>query len=196
MICGVSCATLKCVTNDLSEQRLAALMKAALEGDRTAYAELLTEMVPIVRRIARGRVAGAEDLDDVVQDVLLSVHQVRHTYDPARPFMPWLNAIARNRLVDAQRRMYRRTRNEVAVDFLPETFSGEPTKGTEDVLSDRNEVHDALVKLPIGQRRAVELLKLQELSLQEASKVSGLSVGSLKVSLHRAMISLRKMFDK
>jgi len=196
LICGASCATLKCVTNDLSELRLAALMKAALEGDRAAYAELLTEMVPIVRGIARGRVAGAEDLDDVVQDVLLSVHQVRHTYDPARPFMPWLNAIARNRLVDAQRRMYRRARSEVAVDILPETFSGEPTKGAESVLSDRDELRDALIRLPVGQRRAVELLKLQELSLQEASKVTGLSAGSLKVSLHRAMVSLRKMFDQ
>lgn len=171
-------------------------MKAALEGDRAAYAELLSEMVPIVRRIARGRVAGAEDLDDVVQDVLLSIHQVRHTYDPARPFTPWFNAIARNRLVDAQRRMYRRTRNEVAVDILPETFSGEPTKGTESVLSDRDELRDALIKLPVGQRRAVELLKLQELSVQEASKVTGLSAGSLKVSLHRAMISLRKMIAR
>jgi len=184
------------VTKEITEQRLSALMRAAQGGERAAYAELLSEIVPIVRRIARGRVTGAEDLDDVVQDVLLSLHQVRHTYDPSRPFTPWLTAIARNRLIDAQRRMYRRIKNEVTVDILPETFSGEPTKGAESTLSDRDEVRNALVKLPAGQRRAVELLKLQELSLEEAAKATGLSVGSLKVSVHRAMISLRKLLEK
>lgn len=184
------------MTEDTIEFRLAGLMRAAQSGDQAAYSELLCGLVPILRRMTRGRIAGSEDVDDVVQDVLLSVHQVRHTYDPGRPFLPWLAAIARNRLTDAQRRMYRRSRGEVAVEFLPETFSDDATNERDDALSAAGSLRKALDDLPPGQRRAVELLKLKEMSLREASLASGMSVGSLKVSMHRAMKKLRELLAK
>lgn len=171
-------------------------MRDAQEGDSAAYGRLLRFVTPIVRRMAARRWTGSDDPEDVVQDVLLSLHQVRHTYDPHRPFMPWLMAIARNRLADVQRRQMRRSRGEVAVEVLPETISGEATKDTVDRMADSETLGNALAQLPAGQRQAIELLRIKELSLKETSRVSGMSVGALKVSMHRAMKTLRALLAR
>jgi RNA polymerase sigma-70 factor (ECF subfamily) len=55
-------------------------------------------------------------------------------------------------------------------------------------------MHDAIRALPAGQRQALELLKLGELSLKDAAAQTGLSVAALKVATHRAMASLRRAF--
>jgi RNA polymerase sigma factor (sigma-70 family) len=180
----------------VNETDLAALMRAAQEGDGAAYARLLTAVTPLVRRLAASRWTGSDDPEDVVQDVLLSLHQVRQTYDPQRPFLPWLMAIARNRLADVQRRQVRRSRGEVAVENLPETFSNDETKELVDQMADAEALAQALAQLPPGQRRAVELLRINEMSLKEASAASGMSVVALKVSMHRAMTSLRTILTR
>ena len=180
----------------MDEAEMAAWMRAAQEGDTAAYARLLTAITPIIRRMAAGRWTGSEEAGDVVQDVLLSLHQVRHTYDPARPFMPWLMAIARNRLADVQRRQVRRARGEVAVEVLPETFSGGETKEPLDRMADAEALGRAMAALPPRQREAVEMLRLKELSLKEASAASGMSISALKVSMHRAMKALRIVLTK
>lgn len=180
----------------VTEAALAVLMRAAQEGDSAAYGQLLRAVTPLVRRLAARRWTGSDDAEDVVQDVLLSLHQVRHTYDPGRPFLPWLMAIARNRLVDIQRRQVRRARGEVAVEVLPETFSGEETKELVDRMADTEALTQALAQLPAGQRKAVELLRIKEMSLKEASDVSGMSVAALKVSMHRAMKTLRSVLAR
>jgi len=86
---------------DTTDRRVAGLMQAAQAGSAEAYVQLLHEITPRIRRIVRrrhGRGSGTEDVEDLVQDILLSVHAVRATYDPQRPFMPWLIAITRNRV--------------------------------------------------------------------------------------------------
>ncbi|MBN9086721.1 MAG: sigma-70 family RNA polymerase sigma factor [Reyranella sp.] len=180
----------------VNEAELAALMRAAQEGDSAAYGQLLRAVTPLVRRVVARRWTGSDDAEDVVQDVLLSLHQVRHTYDPLRPFLPWLMAITRNRLADVQRRQVRRARGEVAVEVLPETFSGEETKELVDRMADAEALTEALARLPAGQRKAVELLRIKEMSLKEASDVSGMSVAALKVSMHRAMRTLRAVLTR
>lgn len=174
---------------------LAELMAAAQAGDRRAYRQLLDTIVPIVRR-AVGRqpmLGAAADREDVVQDILMAVHAARASYNPARPFLPWLFAIAHNRIVDHQRRQYRRGRREVPAEDHPETFL---VSGANSDMPSRHEDDPALEAavraLPAGQRTAVQLLKLKELSLKEASALSGLSIPSLKIAVHRAMKSLRK----
>jgi RNA polymerase sigma-70 factor (ECF subfamily) len=164
-------------------------MRAAQAGDASAYARLLAELTPTIRGFVRGRWTGSGDTEDVVQDVLLSIHAVRHTYDSARPLLPWVMAIARHRLVDVQRRHIRRAKNEVAVEVLPETFSDVGANRLTAEAAD--EIHRALATLPPSQRQAVELLRLKEMSLKEAAAASGKSVASLKVSMHRAMKSLK-----
>jgi RNA polymerase sigma factor (sigma-70 family) len=173
------------------DAELASLMRAAQAGDRTAYADLLKRLVPIVRRMASARYGRAVETDDVVQDVLLSLHTVRHTYDPRRPFMPWLAAIVRNRLIDAYRRRARIARIETPVAQIPETADGAAPNLHVERPGDPELLRRAIAELPPGQRRAVELLKLEELSLREASAVSGLSTTALKVAVHRGLKALR-----
>src|SRR6516162_11720825 len=99
---------------DILDEQLRLLMGSAQGGDRDAYRALLTAITPRIRRVVRARrpFLGTADVEDLVQDVLLSVHAVLATYDPSRPFMPWLFAIARNRLADAARHYARRRAHE------------------------------------------------------------------------------------
>jgi RNA polymerase sigma-70 factor (ECF subfamily) len=180
---------------DLLDEQLRLLMRAAQNGDADAYRALLTAVTPRIRRIVRARrgFLGTADIEDLVQDVLLSVHSVLATYDPSRPFMPWLMAIVRNRLVDAARRYGRRHAHETPVDDVQVTF-GEVAANTRDEgIGDLEALEQALRTLPAGQRQAIELLKLQEMSLKEASAATGTSVTALKVATHRAIVSLRRI---
>jgi RNA polymerase sigma factor (sigma-70 family) len=181
------------MTGPSPSDELGELMKAAQAGDADAYLDLLQAITPRIRQvIARQRgFAGRETVEDLVQDVLLSLHAVRATYDPKRPFMPWLLAILRNRLVDGARRHGRAAR-EMPVEDLDVTFWKTGTNPDRETYRDVEVLHRAIQSLPTGQRQAVELVKLQELSLKEASAVSGQSVGALKVATHRAMTALRR----
>src|SRR5206468_1341157 len=145
------------------DRRLANLMQAAQSGDASAYAQLLEEVAPRIRRIVRAhwRFLGAEDVEDIVQDVLLSLHAVRDTYDPQRPFMPWLLAITRNRLADGARRYARTSLREVNTDYSDVTFANQNANRTEDTFG-REDLRNAIDRLPAAQRTAVEMLKLRE----------------------------------
>ncbi len=171
---------------------LGALMKAAQDGDRDAYRDLLREIVQILRRMLKRRFPFLpnQDLEDLVQDILLAIHAVRATYDSARPFLPWLMAIARNRTADMARRYARRSAREVAVDVYPET-SGDDETNPGSTYGDVEALQEAVKTLPQGQRVAIELLKFREFSLKEAAAVSGMSVSALKVATHRATRALR-----
>ena len=170
------------------------LMRAAQDGDADAYHVLLTALTPRLRRVIRRRRAflDPQDVEDLVQDVLLSVHAVRHTYDPARPFFPWLLAIVRNRLADAARRYGRQKGRELAVGDLDVTFADLGANKPDEGVGDEELLVEAIRQLPESQRQAIELLKLREMSLKEAAAHTGSSVSSLKVATHRAMASLRR----
>ena len=169
-------------------------MRSAQDGDGPAYTRLLTDVTPLLRRFVHRLRPFLQpaDIEDIVQDILISLHGVRASYDPARPFAPWLYAIAHNRVVDATRRWKRVAANEVSGEPLPETFSQSLTNVDGDTYGDPEALREAVKHLPAGQRRAVELLKLQELSLKEASTATGMSVTALKVAVHRGVKALRK----
>jgi len=154
----------------------------------------LREVAPLLRRVIRRRRSflQPQDIEDLVQDILLSVHAVRATYDPERPFLPWLLGIVQNRLAYGARRYWRRSAHEVLVDAAPVTFPDEGANIDIEVYRDPKALKEAIEDLPPGERDAIEMLKLREMSLKEASAASGKSIGALKVSVHRAMASLRK----
>ncbi|HJU18004.1 MAG TPA: sigma-70 family RNA polymerase sigma factor [Stellaceae bacterium] len=175
------------------EARLAPLMAAAQDGDPSAYQRLLRACLPLVRATARSQGVPADRVDDVVQEVLLAVHRARRTYDPARPFTPWLRAIAQRRSIDALRRQGRQRTREVYAPLAYESYP-DPTATAAQVLeqSDRGQrLRAAVAALPEGQRQAVEELALQERTLDEASASTGRAKGALKVNLHRALKGLR-----
>jgi len=181
--------------SEIENDALGQLMDAAQQGDSAAYLELLRAVTPKIRHMAqrhRGFV-GREVVEDIVQEVLLSVHQARASYDSSRPFIPWLVAIVRNRLADGARRYARTERREVLMEPTDVTFSELQANSDIDESDDEaSSLHEAVRSLPEGQRRAIELLKLKELSLKEASAMTGASESALKVATHRAISSLRK----
>jgi RNA polymerase sigma factor (sigma-70 family) len=184
------------------EERDAALrllMRRAQAGDGDAYAEVLREVTVLVRQIIRARRRGLseEHVEDLAQDVLLSIHAARATYDPARPFGPWLSAIIRFRLADAARRYARQGAHEVSMPDPAVTFDHRaPNTRADDLTDEIPLLAGAIQELPPGQRRAIELLKLQEMSLKEASAATGLSQGALKLATHRAMTALRRALKR
>lgn len=182
---------------DLTSPALEMLMQAAQAGDVRAYEGLLKEITPKLRQIVRRRrqFFTAEEVEDQVQEILLSIHAVRATFDPRRPLMPWLFTIAHNRLIDSARKYHRGRANEVQVDELPVTFADDRAN-TEHGYRDAEELAIAIKSLPDGQRKAIEMIKLREMSLKEAAAASGASVGALKVSIHRAVAALRKTLLK
>jgi RNA polymerase sigma-70 factor (ECF subfamily) len=166
------------------EQRLSALMVRAQGGDRQAYRALLEDVERLVRELARRRVPDA--CDDVVQETMLAVHCARHTYDPSRPFGPWLYAIARHRMADALRREQRRRR---LVDSARDAASlGDEPR---DHRHDARVLRRALSYLSAQQRSIIEKLKLAEYSVAEVSQQTGLSASAVKVSAHRGYRKLR-----
>lgn len=177
----------------LAETELAALLVAAQEGDRRAYAAFLAAVLPLLRAMGRGKLNSAADLDDFVQDTLLSLHQARATYQPGRPVLPWLQAIARNRLSDALRRTYRR-RDVEHEGHDPELLENIPQPAAEN--GEGRELGPLLAQLPDRQRVALDMVKVRGMSLRDASAESGISVGALKVAVHRGIASLRLMLGR
>lgn len=166
-------------------------MAAAQGGDRVSYERLLKDCVPYLRSIAGRYHRAADRREDVVQDILLTLHRIRHTYDPARPFTHWLATIASRRSIDALRRRGRTEKNEIFDERAYETFSDPAANREMSVRDETPALQAAIATLPEGQREAVELLKLRELSLAEASQRTGKSVSALKVNMHRALKALR-----
>ncbi|MBL8580455.1 MAG: sigma-70 family RNA polymerase sigma factor [Mesorhizobium sp.] len=181
-----------------NSQHLGDLMRSAQEGDGKAYLELLRAITPMLRATARRQLSvyNRQEVEDVVQDILMSLHAAMATYDPERPFIPWLMGIARNRVADAVRRYARRAAHEQVVETVPETFFDPGANISAEVYGDPEALRRAIDGLPHQQRRAMELLKLREMSLKEAAAISGTSVGALKIAVHRAMGTLREVLSK
>jgi RNA polymerase sigma-70 factor (ECF subfamily) len=181
---------------DLSETTdysLSALMVAAQAGDARAYQAMLRACVPLIASVARRQGIPRDRIDDVVQDVLLTIHRARATYDPARPFLPWLRAIATRRAIDALRLRYRQAA-EIQDDEAASAAAAETPDADRalDLAGQSQLLADAIATLPPGQRQAVELLALRERTLEQAAGETGRSKVALKVNLHRAIVALRR----
>jgi RNA polymerase sigma-70 factor, ECF subfamily len=164
----------------------ALLMRSMQDGDRDACRVLLDDIGPAVMQFLRRRIADPNELEDVYQEVFMALYEARHTYEPDRPFEPWLFAIARNVAADHARRYWTRAKWEELAAEPPERPHGEP-------LSVPPDLEAALEKLPPAQREAFSMLKLDGMSLEAAAARTGISVGALKVRAHRAYNALKKM---
>lgn len=167
-------------------------MVAAQEGDRHSYEALLTRIASVVQAFVRKRVGDASWCDDVVQESLLAVHRARHTYDPGRPFAPWLYAIIHHRFIDALRVQRRRLMREVQVD-APRDDGAAPPQEREALLRD---VRRAVSGLPDNQRVVIELLKFEDLSVREVAARLRMTETNVKVTAHRGYRALRRQIEE
>jgi RNA polymerase sigma-70 factor (ECF subfamily) len=180
------------------DMRRSAQMAAAQTGDRGAYEALLRDCVPLIKATAARQGVPPDRSDDVVQDVLLTVHRVRHTYDPARSFTAWLRIITERRAIDLLRHVRRRDARELHVPLAFEAYPDEhadPARGIESADA-AGRINEALATLPPRQREAVEALVLKEQSLTEAAAATRRTRVALKVNLHRALKALRQKLER
>jgi RNA polymerase sigma factor (sigma-70 family) len=173
------------------DRRLAALLKEAQLGNRDAYATFLTETAGLLRDYLGRRIDDPETVEDVLQDILITVHRIRHTYLPSRPVGPWLYAISDHRLSDANRRLRRIEKNEVAMtertSVVIDPTSSQPS-------NERGElIRSALAGLPKRQRSVIEMLKVQNMSVREIAALTGMSESWVKVTAYRGYETLRKL---
>lgn len=167
-------------------------MRAANWGDGRAYARLLTEVTPVVRGIARARGAalGADGCEDVVQDVLLTLHLKRQSWREDAPLRPWLYAITRNKVIDAFRA--RGQRVTLPVEDLAEVLAA--PEGP-DPLEARD------MERVIGRLdpRSAEILRAIGIAGDSTAEVGarlGLSEGAVRVALHRAFKALKRLRER
>jgi len=165
------------------------LLAEAQRGNSVAYRQFLRSILPFARSIAR-RYAAIDDVEDIVQESLLTVHRVRHTYEPGRPVKPWLAAIVRRRSIDFLRGRGRLLTREVHNRAAYETYA-DPAANNTETYGGARELARMMRVLPPRQKEALDMVKLGDMSLAEASAATGQSATSLKVNVHRAIKRLR-----
>ena len=174
---------------DDAEDTLRASLLLALAGDNEAYAAFLTRSSVRVRAYFRRRlVAFPDDVEDLVQETLLALHNRRHTYRPSQPVTPWLFAIARYKLVDLLRAQSPRRAVEVSLDDddAPLELAGDGGGGGEA----RRDLLKLLESLPDRYRVPIVLVKLEGRSVAEAAAATGMSESAVKVGIHRGLKKL------
>jgi len=161
-------------------------MARAQAGDRAAYNQLLKAMVPAIRALVCKKIRDEGLVEDVIQETLLAIHRVRHTYDPQRPILPWVAAIASARAIDALRHRGRRQEVQYEEELQRQPAASAESAADTDILS------GYLDNLPQRQREIVESVHLREQSLAQAAAETNQSLSAVKSLLHRAMVNLRK----
>jgi len=162
--------------------RLDQLMKVARRGDRAAYRDFLAEAAGRLRAFFARRMGRNDELEDLVQECLMAMHDKRNTLDPGRPVAPWMYAIARYKLADWWRRTGREAR-----------LLDSDTAGTETIPTAAHDVAALMARLPLSQAKAIQLTKIKGLSGEEAAGVLGIGPSAVKVRVHRGLARLRQL---
>jgi RNA polymerase sigma-70 factor, ECF subfamily len=179
---------------DERQDRLRALLVAAQHGDGQAYAGFLRELTPYLRAYFRRRLQTLpDDVEDLVQETLLAVHNARHTYDAGHPVSAWVYAIARYKMVDLLRG---RAGREALHDPLDEEGAELLTEAEPAAAEARRDLRVLLQQLPDRQRLPIEYVKIEGLSVAEAAQRTGLSESAVKVGIHRGLRMLAALIGK
>ncbi len=172
---------------------LEALMRRSLEGDQRAYAELLRETARLLRPFLSKRLYFDSEIEDLLQEILISIHKARHTYDGERPYKPWVYAIAKFRLQDYLRMHYAdKLRHALDISELENNLHEDVTDSANSYESISGEIH----KLPEKQTAILQLMHQDGYTAKEAAKKLGMSESAVKVAAHRAYKVLRQKLER
>lgn len=175
-----------------AEQRLRAQLLQGMEGDAQAYQAFLKGLSTHLRAFLRRRLSTLpDDIEDLVQDILLAVHNQRHTYRPDQPLTAWVNAMARYKLIDLLRSRSGREALHDPIDDDLALFAA----NDHDAADARRDVNSLLNQLPDNQRLPIVHTKLEGLSVTEAAAVTGMSESAIKVGVHRGMKALAALMN-
>ena len=177
------------MTVEEREQRWSEAMRAERRGEAVAYERMLKEVATALRRSLAPRLVrvglGAHEAEDLVQEILIGLHGKRNTWDPARPFLPWLHAITRYKLIDFTRQRRRDTRQRV--DLPPEDWVEIVESPDYEGDSSTWEVDRHLAVLPVSQRKIVRAIAVEGASVRNVAQDLATSEGAVRMTLHRAI---------
>ena len=166
------------------------LLVRGLEGNTQAYHEFLSGLSGYLRSFLMRRLSGLPDeVEDLVQESLLAIHNKRHTYDRRQPLAAWVHAIAKYKLVDFLRGSANRESFNTALDDETEFFSS----STMEAAEARRDIMKLLDQLPEKQRMPIIHTKLEGFSVEEAAQMTGMSESAVKVGVHRGLKALAAM---
>ncbi|WP_110996099.1 sigma-70 family RNA polymerase sigma factor [Pseudomonas sichuanensis] len=174
------------------ESQLQALLLRGLSGDAVAYRDFLAALALHVRGFLQRRLAWRpSEVEDLVQEVLLAVHNARHTYQAQQPLTAWVQAIARYKLADHLRSFARHEARNAPLDDDTDLFAGTGAEPAEASL----DLERLLDQLPARQRLPIVHVKLEGLSVEEAARLTGLSSSAVKVGIHRGLKALARLIE-
>jgi RNA polymerase sigma-70 factor (ECF subfamily) len=166
-----------------------AMLRAGLGGDQTAYAKFLSTITPMLRRMVGRKIAGS-DVEDVVQEILISIHKARHTYDGERPIMPWLSSIASFRITDHLRKHYSQMLHQ-SVDIADyENILSDVTENT----SDSESIDELMEDVPEKHQKILTMMHVEGYTAKEVGAQIGMNESAVKVAAHRAIKKIREKF--
>jgi RNA polymerase sigma-70 factor (ECF subfamily) len=172
---------------DPKEERLRQLLLDGIAGDNSAYHAFLKELTGHLRAYFRKRLTRLPDeVEDLVQETLLGIHNQRHTYAADLPLTAWVHAIARYKLVDLLRRRAAKQARHDPLDDAAEIFAAADNEAAEA----RRDLNKLLAHLPDRMRLPIVRTKLEGLSVAEAALATGMSESAVKVGVHRGLKAL------
>jgi RNA polymerase sigma-70 factor, ECF subfamily len=156
-----------------------------VEGDAAAYRRFLDSLLDLLRSYFRQRLSGSEDVEDLVQEAVITVHQRRHTFSGQVPITAWIHAIARYKLMDWLREHVseRQERGEWSDDAVPACDGHRAWEA-------RRDLQRLLTLLPDKQRMAILHVRIWGSSVREAAQRMGISESDVKISVHRGLRAL------
>ncbi len=170
-----------------SERQLRELLVKGIDGDASAYHGFLKALSAHLRAYFRKRLfQRPDDIEDLVQETLLAVHNQRHTYQADQPLTAWVHAIARYKLVDLLRARRSSEAFTEPLDDELEVFAASDT----DAADARRDLDKLLAELPEHHRLPIMHIKLEGLSVAEAAQRTGMSESAIKVGVHRGLKAL------
>jgi RNA polymerase sigma factor (sigma-70 family) len=174
-----------------AELKLRTLLLSGLDGDARAYHDFLQALSSHLRAFLRRRLQRwPDEVEDLLQEALLAIHNQRHTYDMNSPLTAWVHAIAKYKMIDwMRRREGREMLNDPLTDALEqaaELFSSADA----DAAEARRDLDQLLAKLPAQQRMTIVHTKLEGLSVRETAELTGMSESAIKVAVHRGLKAL------
>lgn len=172
-----------------AELRLHDLFVRGLAGDEVAYRDFLRQLSLHLRAFLGRRLFGwPDDVEDLVQECLLAMHNQRHTYQPNQPLTAWVHAIARYKMIDLLRAKSGREALHEPLDDEAELFADCATESRHA----RSDLDGLLQTLPDRHRLPIVQVKLQGLSIAEAAQGLGMSESAVKIGIHRGLKALAK----
>lgn len=164
------------------------LIRVRDRQDRLAFAQLFRHFAPRVKAFLMKSGAGAALAEECAQDVMATLWQKAHLFDPARASVStWVYTIARNKRIDALRKDRRAEPEELDWGPEPEPDQAEAMEAQQDT----ERLGQALAQLPEKQRALIERAFYGDLSHSEIAAETGLPLGTIKSRIRLALDKLR-----